>query len=126
MRALAVLAGAPAVITIEGTITVLLAGAASGAIAGAIYRGLMTLLPGRQLLRDLAFVVLLAALTLRGVHPVRPLPLALFGAVTALFAIVVIATLRRMDVERRPASVRRAAGCIGFLAVAGCPVLGAA
>jgi hypothetical protein len=126
MRAIAALTGAPAALTVEGTLTVLLAGAGSGAVAGAIHRLLMVVLPRHQLLRALAFVVVLAALTIRGLHPVQPLPLALFGTLMALFAIVYLVVMRRAGVDSRSAAMRHAAGGAAFLAVVGLPSLGAA
>jgi hypothetical protein len=69
MRVIAVSAGTPPTATFEGTLTVLLAGTGSGAAAGIIYRVLVALLPQRRRLRDLAFLLVLAGLTLRGLRP---------------------------------------------------------
>jgi hypothetical protein len=96
MRLIATLTGAPPALTFEGTLTVLLAGAGSGAAAGAIHQGLTVVLRRRRWLRVLAFLVVLGALTVRGLHPVQPLPLALFGTVMALFACLYLAAWRRL------------------------------
>ena len=95
MRAVAAATDAQAAVSVEGTITVLLAGAASGAAAGAIYHALAALLPQRTWLRDAGFVLLLCALTLRGLNPVQALPLALFGPVMAVFAVAYVSAWRR-------------------------------
>lgn len=85
MRLIAVLTGVPSAFSPEGTLTVLLAGAGSGAAAGAIHQGLGLVWRDRRW-RDVAFLLVLAALTLRGLHPVQPLPLLVFTPVMALFA----------------------------------------
>lgn len=78
MRAIAVVGGAPAVATVEGTLTVLLAGLASGVGGGVLYALLARLLPERRGLRAALFALGLLLLTLRGLRPVQPLALALF------------------------------------------------
>ena len=103
MRVIAAATDAPSAVTAERTITVLLAGAGSGAVAGAIYQGLATLLPARRLPRDLAFALMLALLTLRGLNPVRPLPLALFGALMAVFTALFLAAWPRAGARSRRA-----------------------
>ena len=95
MRAIAVTSGAPALFTPEGTITVLLAGAGSGALAGGIHRLLMAVLPRRRLARDLVFLAVLAALTVRGLHPVDPQRLVLFGGLVVLFAAAFLTASQR-------------------------------
>jgi hypothetical protein len=99
MRLIAMLTGVPFAFSFEGTLTVLIAGAGSGAAAGAIYQGLSILLRERRRLRDLAFLLILAALTLRGLHPVRPLPLLAFAPVMALFAGIFLLTWRHLTAE---------------------------
>jgi hypothetical protein len=102
MRVIAVSAGTPPTATFEGTLTVLLAGTGSGAAAGIIYRVLVALLPHRRQLRHLAFLLVLAGLTLRGLRPIQPLPLALFGSLMAIFAAAFLATWRRVGLHHSP------------------------
>jgi hypothetical protein len=101
MRVLALVAGTPPRGTVQGTITVLLAGTGAGAVAGVIYGVLARLLPYRHRTRDAAFLVCLATLTLRGLHPVRPLPLALFAPVMLLFAVAFL-RVWRSEIEGVP------------------------
>jgi hypothetical protein len=96
MRLIAMLTGVPSAFSFEGTLTVLLAGAGSGAAAGAIHEGLGVVLYERPRLRDLAFLLILAALTLRGLNPVRPVPLLAFAPVMALFAGIFLLTRRHL------------------------------
>lgn len=81
--------GAQRSVTVEGTITVLLAGAAAGLAGGAIYALLDWLMPERRVARAIVFAIALALLTLRGLRPVRPLPLALFLPLVLLFGALV-------------------------------------
>jgi hypothetical protein len=74
-------------VSVQGTITVLLAGVAAGTAGGAIYAVLARVLPARRMLRDALFVVVLAVLTLRGLNPVQPLTLALFMPVVLLYGL---------------------------------------
>jgi hypothetical protein len=83
-------------VTPAGTLTVLLAGAGSGAAAGAIHQGLSVVLRERRRLRDFAFLLILVALTLRGLNPVRPVPLLAFAPVMALFAGIFLLTRRHL------------------------------
>jgi hypothetical protein len=85
MHAVALTTGAQRSVTVEGTITVLLAGLASGAAGGVIYAVLARLLPAKRLLRAALFAVVLALLTLRGLNPVRPATLALFLPLVLLY-----------------------------------------
>jgi hypothetical protein len=95
MRAIAVSTGVPGAFTLEGTLTVVGAGAGSGLVAGALYAILARLLARRRWHRDLVFVLLMAWLTARGLHPIRPLPLALFGSLMALFVVAFLAAWHR-------------------------------
>ena len=74
-------------VTVEGTITVLLAGLAAGIAGGVIYALLARVLPARRLLRDVLFAVILELLTLRGLSPVSALALSLFMPVVALYGV---------------------------------------
>lgn len=78
MHAVALTSPAQRAVSVQGTITVLLAGLAAGAAGGAIYAVLARVLPARRLVRAALFAIVLALLTLRGLHPVQPLTLALF------------------------------------------------
>lgn len=81
--------GAQRAVSVEGTITVLLAGLAAGIAGGAIYAILERLLPARRAVRGILFVLALVLLTLRGLQPVRPLPLALFLPLVLLYGALV-------------------------------------
>ncbi len=85
MHAIALTPGAQRSVSVQGTITVLLAGLAAGVAGGAIYALLAWVLPARRLLRAAFFAVVLALLTLRGLHPVQPLTLALFLPIVLVF-----------------------------------------
>ena len=98
MRIIAVATGAPSSFTMEGTLTVLLSGAGSGAIAGAIYGALFAALPRRRVPRDIMFLLILSALTARGLRPIQPLALALFAPLMAIFAAVFLASWRRFAI----------------------------
>ena len=85
MRVIAAYTDAASVVSVEGSITVLLAGAASG-IAGALFSALLDWrLPHRRTARGLVFAAFLAFVTIRGLHPVAPLPLALFGPLVVIY-----------------------------------------
>jgi hypothetical protein len=81
--------GAQRAVSVEGTITVLLAGLAAGLAGGAIYALLDRFLPGRRLARALVFALVLVLLTLRGLRPVQPLALALFLPLVLLYGALV-------------------------------------
>ncbi len=85
MHAIALTPGAQRSVSVQGTITVLLAGLAAGVAGGAIYALLAWVLPARRLLRAAFFAVVLALLTLRGLHPVQPLTLTLFLPIVLVF-----------------------------------------
>jgi hypothetical protein len=87
--------------SIEGTITVLLMGAVSGAAGGLIYAVLARLLPTRQIARALAFAAVLILLTLRGTSPSTPVTLSLF-----LPVMLVYGTLFHVAWQRRYADAR--------------------
>src|SRR5215203_5118302 len=85
MHAISHTPGAQQAVSVEGTITVLLAGLAAGVAGGAIYALLARLLPTRRLLRAVLFAAVLALLTLRGLHPVLPFTLALFLPIVLVY-----------------------------------------
>ena len=88
MHAVSLLAaGAQHSVSVQGTITVLLAGLAAGVAGGVIYAVLARVLPARRVLRDVVFGVVLVLLGLRGLNPVQPLTLALFMPVVLLYGI---------------------------------------
>lgn len=103
MRAIALQLGQVPSLTASGTTTVLLAGTLSGLAGGAIYAVLHRFVRQR-VARELLFAAALLFLTLRGLHPVRPLPLALFGACVATWA-VLLARLWPRAVRVTPARV---------------------
>ncbi len=89
MRAISSLNGAPGSWTAEGTLTVLLAGAASG-LGGGIIRALADL--ARGLSRNARFAMFAAAclaLTLRGLNPLDTTRLALFLPLVAVYLVAV-------------------------------------
>src|SRR5687767_7093873 len=88
MRIISEVSGAPSAITLGGTITVLGAGAASGLAGGVIYGLLVRFFPHGRVLRDVLFASALVLLTLRGLNPVRPLPLALFGPLVVVYGVL--------------------------------------
>ena len=88
MRLIAVLTSAAASVSFEGTLTVLLAGLASGVGGGLFYSLLSQLVPRHRGWRGVLFAIGLVLVTLRGLHPVRPLPLALFLPLVALYGVV--------------------------------------
>ena len=112
MRVIALQSGSPGILTPSGTTTVVLAGVASGLggallhlVASAIARRIA---PGRPWVRRALFGILLVLVTLRGLHPVQPLPLALFGPLVILYAVVIeVAAARREGLgrESRPPTV---------------------
>lgn len=72
-------------VTVQGTITVLLAGLAAGIAGGAIYALIDRFVPDRRVLRALLFAFALVLLTLRGLNPVQPRALALFLPLVLLY-----------------------------------------
>ena len=74
-------------VTVEGTITVLLAGLAAGVAGGAIY-ALLDRFVRRRVPRALLFALVLVLLTLRGLSPVQPRALALFLPLVLLYGVL--------------------------------------
>lgn len=100
MRAIAIRNGTPGILTPSGTLTVILAGIASGLGGGVLYLIASAVAqrtaPRHPWVRRVLFGILLALITLRGLHPVQPLSLALFGPLVLLYAAVIeVVTLRR-------------------------------
>ena len=96
MRQIAVLQGAAGSWTFEGTLTVLLSGAASGA-AGGVIRAITGI--GGRVPPSLRFMLFAAAcffLTIRGLHPVDSRNLLLFMPLVALYVVVVELAWRRL------------------------------
>ena len=90
MRVIALQTEAPSAMSVDGTITVLLAGAASG-VGGVVLllisRAARILLrPGSAWLQHLLFAALLLWITLRGLHPVQPFAASLFLPLVLLYA----------------------------------------
>ena len=112
MRVIALQSGSPGILTPSGTTTVILAGVASG-LGGALLHLIASatarrIAPGRPWVRRALFGILLVLITLRGLHPVQPLPLALFGPLVLLYAAVIeIAATHRDGLARasRPPTV---------------------
>ena len=96
MRGIALLDGVPGAFTVEGTITVLLLGAANGALGGAI-RALLDL-GGRLPLaaRTALFALACLLLTLRGLRPLDAARLGLFLPLVAVYVAAVELTWRRL------------------------------
>jgi hypothetical protein len=103
MRAIALVTHAPAAFSVEGTATVILAGAASGAGGGLVYAILYRLLPHARLARAALFGVVLLLLTLRGLRPVQPLSLAAFMPLVLLYGTAIEVAWRRRVAGARSA-----------------------
>ena len=114
MRGIALLDGTPGAFTVEGTITVLLLGAANGALGGAI-RALLDLggrLPTAA--RAALFALACLLLTLRGLKPLDASRLALFLPLVAVYVAAVELTWRRLAARSRIGdSARVAASAAG-------------
>lgn len=75
-------------VTVEGTITVLLAGLAAGVAGGVIY-ALLARFVRRRVPRALLFGLVLVLLTLRGLNPVQARALTLFLPLVLLYGVLV-------------------------------------
>ena len=114
MRVIALQGGVPGILTVGGTVTVVLAGCASGVggvvlhlIADRLARWMSRAVAmlGRRTptdgsssrwVRRALFALLLLLITLRGLHPVQPLSLAVFSPLVVLYgAMIEIAATRR-------------------------------
>jgi putative exporter of polyketide antibiotics len=92
-------------VTVQGTVTVLVAGLAAGTAAGAMYALLARVLPARRLARDALFAVLLVLLTLRGLKPVSALTLALFMPVVLVYGVALERAWHARSPSTRPPRV---------------------
>ena len=88
MRIVALETGQPAAFSFEGTTTVALLGAASGAIAAAIFLLLRTALPARRRIRAVLFWAILGAIALRGLSPVTGLSASVFLPLFLVFGVL--------------------------------------
>jgi len=109
MRIIALANGSPAVLSLGGTITVVLAGAASG-LGGVLLHFVATgitrwIAPQQRWVRRVLFAIFLLGISLRGLHPVQPFPLALFLPLVVLYGVLIdiVATRRATRVESPPA-----------------------
>ena len=89
MRLIALASHAPPAFTPRGTTTVLVAGLASGVAGGLLYATICHFLPRPRWARSVLFAGALVLLTLRGLHPVRPLPLNLFMPLALAYGAIV-------------------------------------
>ena len=80
--------GAQRVVSVQGTITVLLAGTLAGIAGGAIYAVLDRVLPSHRAARAALFAIALGLLTLRGLHPLQWTPVALFAPVVLVYGLL--------------------------------------
>ena len=109
MRIIATSNGAAPSLTVEGTLTVLLAGTASG-IAGAVFYALLDWrVPRHRALRALLFAAFLGFVTARGLHPVALLPLALFSPLVALYGVLLERSWYRVRLPSTAPSTRATA-----------------
>jgi hypothetical protein len=98
MRGVALAGGSPAVFTAEGTITVLLAGTASGAGGGLLLAMIERWVPAPRWPRRALFLVACLLVALRGLHPVTATSAALFVPLVVIYAVALGAAWER----RRP------------------------
>jgi hypothetical protein len=85
MRVIAVSQGTPGAFSLGGTMTVVVLGAASGAVGGAILVVSRWLFPARRWARVSLFWLALLLLTLRGLRPLDPLRAKLFVPLVVLY-----------------------------------------
>lgn len=86
----------------NGTMTVVLMGAVSGAAGGVIYAVLARFLPDRAVIRAALFGVILTLLTLRGTSPSTPLSLSLFLPLALLYGALLDYVHRRRFAPSAP------------------------
>ena len=96
MRIFSIVTDAPGGFTLGGTMTVILMGMLSGIGGGAISAIIHRFVPGPAFIRTALLALACGLLTMRGLHPVRLLPLALFvPLVVAYVAVLDIAWRKR-------------------------------
>ena len=111
MRVVATGAGPAPAFTPEGTTTVLLAGAGSGAVAGIIHLVLARMLPRHPRLHAMTFALALGALTLRGLRPLDAQRIVLFAPLMAMFAALYLVAWRALERASRNHSSQGAPEC---------------
>jgi hypothetical protein len=89
MRLLAIASHAPPSFSPSGTMTVLLAGLASGVAGGLLYATLCRFVTRPRWVRSALFAAALVLLTLRGLHPVQPLAFNLFMPLALAYGAIV-------------------------------------
>jgi hypothetical protein len=103
MRVFALATGAPPGFSLGGSGTVVFLGAVSGAAGAAILSAARWLFPRQRAARALGFWGVIGFLTLRGLHPVDPLRLAIFVPVIVAFGALLQAVWCRWYLPRRAA-----------------------
>src|SRR3954462_2092025 len=78
MRVIALGLGQTPTLTVGGSVTVVLLGAATGSVVGAIFLASRTLFPHHRLARVTFFWLVVGALVLRGLHPLSGLTAEVF------------------------------------------------
>ena len=106
MRVIAHATNAAPSFSFEGTLTVVLLGAAAGGVGGLIYAVLARVFPDRTALRGLVFGIIITLLTLRGTSPATPLTLSLFLPLMWLHGAMLDVIHRRRFTARQAASSR--------------------
>jgi hypothetical protein len=104
MRVIALANGQSPLFTFGGTVTVTLLGAACGGVAAVIFMLGRIWFPRRRWLRVLLFTALVTFLVVRGLHPVSPLNLAIFGPLFIAHGALLHAYWCRVHLRRRLAS----------------------
>lgn len=100
MRAIALANGQPPTASFEGSLTVVLLGAASGAVIGAIFMLARLLFAQNRLLRVTFFWTLVGALVLRGLHPLSIISVAVFAPLFVAHGALLFAYWCRIRLRR--------------------------
>jgi hypothetical protein len=100
MRVIALAAGQSPIFTIEGSIAVSLLGALTGAAIAAIFLALHTIFPTRRWARGVLFWTIVAALALRGLHPVTMLRAEIFLPLFLLHGVLLHVFWNRLYLPR--------------------------